>query len=310
MKENTRDAEDILWFGTESPLSDLSLEIAARKIRAYGDTATADQLATAAAETPGGTFGHRRGLFGSLFNRYVRTTNVCGFLPTTGKQLIPVSETKPDPSLKEKPLKVTLDGLHVANYPGFGTHRLLFDFALQTQVKGKTGIFHYNARFEARDGETVPVRNFPIFYGLKPSVEGLTFGFQTENLASGFDEGLLDFLKKDEFKAGLDLATSVTPVLGQISEMAASLTRWLAGQSNNAKVQEFRQGLDFERRAFGGGLALGSYVVIQIPANSELEWNWSDWAVDPSSLHLVRRNEPSQRLEYNYLVFGLHRLKE
>jgi len=309
MKRKERDDLDSIWFGTETPLSDLPLEAAAQRVRDYGDTAAADQMATAASSAGGEKFAVGRSLFGFLFSRYARTLNVCGFLSADGGGLVPVSQVEPDSSLKEKHLKVTLDGLHVANYPGFGTHKLLFDFAVQTQLKGKTGIFHYNARFEARDGETVPVRNFPLFYGLKPSGEGITFGFQTVNLSSGFDEGLLDFLKKDEFKSGLDLAASVTPMLGQVSEMAASLTRWLAGQSQNAKVQEFRQGLDFEWGAFGGGLALGSYLVVQIPKDAEREWNWKDWVVDRQTARVVRRDQPAQPLDYNHLVFGLHRLK-
>jgi hypothetical protein len=309
MEARNRDPEDALWFGGEPPIGNLSLAVAVKKVREFGDSTTADTIAAAEAAQASDTFASPGGVIGAIFSRYLKTINVCGFLPAAGGELRAVTDVKPDPSLQGKALKVTLDGLHVANYPGFGTHKLLFDFAVQTQVKGRSGIFHYNARFEARDRETVPVRNFPLFYGLKPSLEGITFGFQIVNLSSSFDEGLLDFLKRDEFKTGLNLAASVTPVVGQISEMAASLTRWLSGQSRNTKVHEFRQGLDFEKRPFGGGLASGSYLVIQIPQHTEREWNWNDWVVDSQSTRVVRRDDRKQPLDFNHLAFGLHRME-
>jgi hypothetical protein len=305
-----RDETTKQWFGDYPPIGDLAPDQAESKLRELGETIAADQLAASAGGQRKDTFGAKRSVFGNLFGRFMKTTQVCGFLPDKGNELVPVSKARPDPKLKGQSLKVTLDGLHVARYPGLGTHNLLFDFAVQGQAPdGKTNIFHYNARFEARDGETVPVRNFPLFYGLVPSPDGMTFGFQTVNVASSFDEGLLDFLKRDDFKRGLDLAASVTPLLGQISEMAGSLTRWLAGQSKNAKVQEFRQGLDFGSGSLGGGLALGSYFVVQIPLEYQREWSWADWVVNPDSIRLVQRENPEQTLDFNHLIFGLHRME-
>ena len=101
-------------------------------------------------------------------------------------------------------MKLTLDGLHVANYPGRGRHSILFDFGVQGPPGGgEQQVYHYNARFEADDGETVPVRNFPISYDVVPGDAGITFGFQTINVASSFDRGLSHFLGGDVFKTGL-----------------------------------------------------------------------------------------------------------
>ena len=207
------------------------------------------------------------------------------------------------------PLRITLDGLHVAKYPGHGTHTLLFDFALQSQgPHSNQHVFHYNAKFQAQDGDTVPIHNFPLFYGLTPTGEGIAFGFQTVNVRSSSEEALLDFLETDEFKTGLSLISTAAPLLGQISKMAAGLTQWFANQSVNVKVQEFRQGLDFDTGQLGGGLALGSYIVVRIPVEHIPEWNWDDWVVDPTQVRLVCRSDPSTPLEYNHMMFGIHRM--
>jgi hypothetical protein len=302
-----RNEEADLWFGSQPPIGNLPPSAASVKLRELGDITTADELAASAEGGVRDAFGVGDDVLGKLFSRYIKTTHLCGFLIEVGERIVSVTDAIPDSSLKSKTLKVTLDGLHVARYPGFGVHRLLFDFAVQAQApKGQSQVFHYNARFEARDGETVPVRNFPLFYGLKPSAEGVTFGFQTVNVSSGFDEGLLDFLKGDEFKHGLNLATAATPLLAQISQLTASLTRWLASQSKNAKVQEFRQGLDFGTGCFGAGLAAGSYIVVQIPSDYQREWNWNDWIVDHQSLRLAARDNPAQSLDFNHVIFGLH----
>lgn len=308
MTERTKEAE--LWFGSEPPIGELSAEEAARKLRAAGDGVSADELAASGGDVRTETFSWAEDAWTGLFGRFMKTTHVCGFLADGDSDaIVPVTESKRDPDLKGQPLKVTLDALHVARYPGFGTHRLLFDFAVQAQTAaGKSEILHYGARFEARNGETVPVRNFPLFYGLKPSSEGIALGFQTINVSSSFDEGLLDFLKSDEFKSGLDVATAFAPAIGQISRMTVSLTRWLAGQSENMKVQEFRQGLDFGSGHFGGGLAAGSYIVVQIPLDAAKDWAWSDWTVDSQAVRLVRRDDRGKTLDFNHAVLGLHRI--
>jgi hypothetical protein len=237
-----RDEEMTAWFGPVTPIGQRpTIEVVAQ-LRELGDEALADELAVSA--IPGQETSYSvGGMLGGLFNRFVSTTNICGFLPVEERDhILPVTKAKPDPTLQDMPLRITLDGLHIARYPGLGIHTLLFDFALQNQrSKGGRHLFHYNAKFQAKNVESVPVRNFPLSYGFMPTAQGITFGFQTVNVASSFDEGLLNFLGTEEFKTGLSLVGTMAPVLGQISQMAVGLTTWLAGQSKNAKVQEFRQ---------------------------------------------------------------------
>jgi hypothetical protein len=308
--EMTRDKQMTEWFGPVSPMSEAPEAETIDRLRELGDDAAANELDAAARGFEARAFGIDS-IVGGLFNRFIKTTHLCGFLPARGTDpLVPVTQVQPDESLRGAPLKITLDGLHIARYPGRGMHNLLFDFALQSQVpeETETRVFHYNAKFAARDGETVPVRNFPLFYGLVPSHEGITFGFQTINVSSGFDQGLLDFLGRDEFKRGLSLVGAFSPAVGQLSSMAASLAGWLGGQSKNAKVQEFRQGLDFTSNRLGGALSEGTYVVVQIPLENQHQWSWADWEIDPTLVRLVNRQAGGEALEYNHLMFGVRRM--
>jgi hypothetical protein len=298
------------WFGEQAPIGDMPMEAVAAKLALLGDGPSADDLRAAAADRPEGVFGGSD-VVSKLLSRFVRTAQVCGFLPDAGEnRIVAVNEAVADPGLADRKLKVTLEALHVARYPGFGAHRLLFDFAIQAQApdtaaKAASRRFHYNARFEAADGETVNVRNFPLFYGVTPTKEGLEFGFQTVNVSSSFDTGLLDFLKTDDFKTGLDLALAAVPGVSQLSTMAVSLTRWLAGQSANAKVQEFHQGLDFRIGRLSPGLAAGFYIVAQIPQASLSDWTWDDWTISPQLMRLVRREDTAKPLDFNHLIIGI-----
>jgi hypothetical protein len=299
----------VSWFGPTDPIGDLPIDDAVSQLRSAHDDLSADELASSAGGGQRDDFGIRDSLK-KIFTRYVKTTHLCGFLPDTGDgSLVPVTSVAGDGNLQERNLKVTLEGLHVARYPGRGRHSILFDFGIEGQHTGDGAVqpFHFNAKFDAEDGETVAVRNYPLFVGLTPGSDGITFGFQTVNVASSFNQGLLDFLDGDVFKTGLSLL-SAAPAVAQISGMAAGLTRWLAGQSANVKVQEFRQGLDFTSGRLGGGLALGTYVIVQIPIENQREWNWSDWRVDANSVRLVSADSMAETLDFNHVMLGVQGL--
>lgn len=299
------------WFGDTPVIGDLPTEQIASKLSELGDSEMGDELRASESSVRAEQFSILDPIR-QLFTRFVATVHACGFIALkrdgqNSDAILPVSKATPEPSLVGEKLKITLDGLHIAKYPGFGRHSVLFDFALQSQGSD-TRIFHYNAKFSAADGETVPVRNFPLFYDLTSNASGIIFGFQTVNVSSSFNEGLLGFLDREDFKQGLSLAISATPLLGQVSEMATSLTRWLAGQSKNAKVQEFRQGLDFSGSRLGGALAEGSYIVVQIPIENQHEWNWDDWKIDETLARIVSRDDSNTTLDFNHLIFGVQRL--
>lgn len=296
------------WFGSAIPIGDWPADRATRYLREIGEEALGDELMAAQAEEAAATFGVREAL-GSVLNRFMATTNVCGFLAADGTDnLVPVTQAAPDTALRDGRLRVTFDSLHVARYPGKGTHTLLFDFGLQSQ-SASGSVFHYNAKFRAKDGETAPIHDFPLFHGFSAGTDGIVFGFEIINLESSFNKGLLDFLDSDEFKLGLSLL-NLSPVVGQVSQMCTGVARWLANQSSNAPVQAFRQGLGFSTSPLAGGLAEGYYAVVQIPVDYQHEWSWDDWRIDPVLQCLVQRDDPgADVLDFNHFIFGLHRMQ-
>jgi hypothetical protein len=79
-----------------------------------------------------------------------------GFLPSGGsgtQNIIGVGEAQADVSLKNARINVALNVLRVANYPGGGTHRVLFDFYARNQVPGTSEDLHFNSAYRAREGE-------------------------------------------------------------------------------------------------------------------------------------------------------------
>jgi len=212
-----------------------------------------------------------------------------------------------DLSLKNSRIKITLDRLRAAAYPGGGTHRVLFDFYAQNEVQGGVEHLHFNATYRVREGEQAAVLGFPIFVGLNVGSEGVAFKCFTVNVQNDEDEAFLGFLESDVFKAGLKLASTVQPVIAPFSAMALSLTKSIATRHRNVPVQDFYMGLDFSAIAMRARLAEGSYLAVQIPETLQTVWDWSEWIYNPVNGQVVNKTEPTQLIPYNYLVYSVSR---
>jgi len=143
---------------------------------------------------------------------------------------------KADASLKGARLKITLDRLRIAEYPGGGTHHILFDFYAQTQIVGNLEHLHFNATFRGREGEHAALVGYPLFVGLEAGAEGVAFKCFTVNVKNDQDEALLSFLDSDVFEAGLRLVTTAQPALAPLASMASGLARGMAGRNKNVAV--------------------------------------------------------------------------
>jgi len=60
-----------------------------------------------------------------------------------------------DASLRNGRLRITLNRLRVADYPGRGLHRVLFDFYAQNQLPGQTEELHCQSTFRAQEGQPI-----------------------------------------------------------------------------------------------------------------------------------------------------------
>jgi hypothetical protein len=300
------------WFDDLPVLGALSPQEAAARLREVDENEAAAALEGAEAGEAV-TFGApSRSWWPFQDKPWQHTAHAFGYLAPAppGGDPLPIQHAgnvAADPTLKNGRIKITLDRLRVADYPGGSTHRVLFDFYAQNQVEGKVEHLHFNATYRAREGEQAAVVGYPIFVGLNVGMEGVAFKCFTVNVKNDADEAFLGFLESDAFKAGLQLASTAQPAIGLFSETALGLTKGIAARNRNVPVQDFYLGLDFTTIATRARLAEGSYLAVQIPETLQTVWDWSEWVYNPNNGRVVNQADPTQLIPYNYLVFGVSR---
>jgi hypothetical protein len=289
-------------------------EVAAVKLREVGE----DELAQALAEAPGAApeaFGvlARLGIGGD--RAWQHTAHAVGYLaPAAGPQagLLEIQHAgniDPDGGLNGARVKLTLDGLRVADYPGRGMHRVLFDFAARNQTGQGAEQLHFSTAYRVAEGEEAAVLGRPIFTGLRAGAEGLFLQCATVNVLNEGDEALLRFLEGDAFMNGLQLLTTAQPALGPFVALTLGLTQTIAARHRNVAVQKVDLGLDFSRIPLRPKLAEGSYIAVQIPQSLRTVWEWDDWRYDPANGHLVSALDLGLLIPYNYFVVSLSRYR-
>jgi len=300
------------WFDDLPVLGALPPEEAAAKLRQLGETEAAEALEEAEAQEVVAYQMPRKLRWPFSARPWQHTAHAFGYLAPAppGGAPLPIHHAgniAADPTLKNSRIKITLNRLRVADYPGGSTHRVLFDFYAQNQVEGNVEHLHFNATYRVREGELAAIVGYPIFVGLNVGAEGVVFKCLTINVKNDDDEAFLGFLESDAFKAGLQLASTAQPAIGLFSETALGLTKGIAARNRNVPVQEFYMGLDFSSIAAGARLAEGSYLAVQIPETVHTVWDWNEWVYNPANGRVVNKEDPSQLIPYNYVVFGVSR---
>jgi hypothetical protein len=243
---------------------------------------------------------------------WAHTAHAFGYLAPAkpGSALLPIRHAgnmEADAALKGARLRITLDRLRVAQYPGGGIHHILFDFYARNQTAGGGEDLHFNAVYRAREGEAAAAVGYPIFVGLGAGPDGVAFRCFTVNVKNDQDEALIGFLESDVFRAGLRLAATAQPAVAPLSAMALNLTKALAGRNRNVPVQDFYLGLDFGSNPMGARLAEGNYLAVQVPEAKQAVWDWDQWAYNPSTGQVVKKDDKAELIPYNYVVFGVSR---
>ena len=309
------------WFDDLPVLGALPPQEAAAKLREVGEVEAATALEAAPGEVMRGTTFGKRGIkwpFGD--KAWQHTAHAFGYLAPAppgsdrgGEEVFPrlpapiqhAGNIKAHAKLKNARIKITLDRLRVADYPGGSTHRVLFDFYAQNQVPGKVEHLHFNATHRVREGEQAAILGYPIFVGLNVGTEGVAFKCFTVNVRNEADEAFLSFLESDVFKEGLKLASTVQPAISLFSETALGLTKAIASRNRNVPVQDFYLGLDFSHIATRARLADRSYLAVQIPETIQTVWDWSEWVYNPANGRVANKANPTQLIPYNYIVFSI-----
>jgi hypothetical protein len=302
------------WFDDIPVLGKLPPEQAAAKFRELGDDATATALETAkeVATRGSGTFKSPRSWWPFGDKAWQHTAHAFGHLapalPDSGP--LPIRHAgniAADPTLKNSRIKITLDCLRVADYPGRGTHQVLLDFYAQNHVHGNIEHLHFNATYRVRENEHAAILGYPIFVGLNAGSDSVTFKCFTVNVQNESDEALLRVLDSNVFRVGLQLTSAVQPTVALFSELAFGLTRSVAGRNKNVPVQDFHLGLDFSNIPTRARLAEGAYIAVQIPESLQSVWDWSEWEYNPANGRVVSKADSQQLIPYNYLVFSVSR---
>ena len=255
-----------------------------------------------------------KGLFDFFIDKekylYLSTAHTFGFIPPLRSdepfaEIVDAGRAPVSQELKGTRLNVTLNTLRVAHYPGSGTHRVLIDFSASNQLQTGSEEVHFNNTYRVAEGQRGGIKGYPIFVGLTVATEGLGIRCYTVNVKNDDDEALLSALDSDAFKTGLKLATVAQPALVPLSGLAIGLTKAIAGRNRNVPVQDIFLGLDFTRTAGGARLALGSYIVLQIPERNREIWDWSEWTFKASSAQVVSKKDQTALIPYNYFIFGI-----
>ena len=301
------------WFDEIPVIGKLPPAQAAAKLREVGEVEAAAALETEQ-NLEQATFSGKRSWWPFQDRAWQHTAHTFGHLAPSppSKEYLPINPAgniEPDQSLKNARIKITLDRLRAADYPGRGTHRVLFDFYAQNQVPEHVEDLHFNATYRVREGEQAAILGYPIFIGLNVGTEGVTFKCFTVNVKNDEDENFLGFLDSDVFKAGLKLATTIQPAIAPFSAMAVGLTKSIASRNRNVPVQDFYMGLDFSDIPTRARLAEGSYIAVQIPESFQTIWDWDEWVYNPVSGHVVSKSDRQLLIPYNYIVFSVSRYK-
>jgi hypothetical protein len=302
------------WLASLPVIGALPPEVAAVKLREVGEDEIAQALEDAPEAAPT-SFGVLSRLGIGRDRAWQHTGHAFGYLaPARGPQaglleIVHAGNITADEGLNGARIRVTLDGLRVADYPGRGRHRVLFDFAARNQTDQGAEHVHFNTTYPVKEGEQAAVLGRPIFAGLQVGAEGLFLQCATVNVLNEGDEALLGFLEGDAFKGGLQLLTTAQPALGPFAALTVGLTETIAKRNRNVAVQAVDLGLDFSPIAVRPKLAEGSYIAVQVPETIRGSWKWKNWGYDPATGHLVSTLEPDLLIPYNYFVVSVSRYR-
>lgn len=299
------------WFDDVPVIGELPPLEAVARLRQVGEDEVAEVL-EARRETLSHTFGPDKLWWGLPDRPWLHTAHAFGYLPPVSARNTPVviqsAETIPaDLALKNTRVKITLDRLRTASYPGRGIHRVLVHFYAQNQIPEKTEDLHFSSTYRVREKEHAAIRGYPVFVGLLIGNEGIRLRVRTINVKNDQDEALLTLLESDVFKNGLHLITTVQPALVPLSALAYGLTRMLLTRYENISVQDIDLGLDFSTLLTRPHLAEGLYLAVQIPESLAPVWDWEEWVYHPISGLVAKRDDHEQTIPYNYLVFSISR---
>ncbi|MBB3997482.1 hypothetical protein [Aureimonas pseudogalii] len=220
----------------------------------------------------------------------------------TGRRpVVGVQDVQPERELIGTRIKLTMDGLYVHDYPGGGPHRVLCEFSGRNQTDSEAEDLKFACEVTCGAEQRAAINGKPIFHGLVVGPNGISFSGKTINVRSKTDDQILTVLNSGAFSSGLSLLSSVQPALKPFVGLATGFIQTALSRSENAMVQDFNLGLDFDGAASSARLRLGTYIVIQAP-NAPWNWDFFEWE---SATQAIYDKGSGNALRLNYMTFGI-----
>ena len=207
-----------------------------------------------------------------------------------------VTELAPDESLKSAPLRIALGKLGVVDYPGGGTHVVLFDFAAR-HYAGAADVeeLHYNVvipasrgaagrgaeRTHLSSGSTRAPRASPC--RVSPSTCGTS---RMRNCSRCWNRA--------RSAAGCTCCRRPSPRWLRCRRSPTASPRHSPRTTATFPSSPSCSALTSPRSAYGAVLRTGAYVVVQVP-ELQYAWDWAAWVYDARIGDIVSRTDPTGR---------------
>jgi len=217
-----------------------------------------------------------------------------------------------DVSLKGKRINIRVGNIYVERYPGLfgGEHEVLFEFSAKHSPDSKDAEdedIKYTQKYTLRNGGGSGKSGLSVLKGLRVPKNGIDFYLNTIYIANKSEEKIVKFLNSGIFNSGLELISSVNPVIKQVAGYATGITKYLVDEKKNNVIQEIGLGFDFSGNPEVASLKSGTYVAIQTIRD---DFKWSNWYYDTDSSLFKPYDGSSERLPFNHITFVISEFED
>ena len=217
-----------------------------------------------------------------------------------------------DMSLKGKRVNIRVGNVNVERYPGLfgGVHNVLFEFSAKHSPDNEEADdedIKYTQNYKLRNHGGGSKQGLSVLKGLRVPRNGLDFYLNTIYLGNESEEAIVDFLDSGIFNSGLELISSVNPVIKQVAGYATGITKYLVERKKNKIVQEIGLGFDFAGNPGVASLKKGMYLALQ---TNLLDLNWAEWYYDTNNSLIKPYDAHVERLPKNFISFIISEFEE
>ncbi len=215
-----------------------------------------------------------------------------------------------DVSLKGQRINIRIGNIYVERYPGLlgGDFEVLFEFsAKHSPINAGVENIKYTQKYTIRNRNSSGKSGLYAFKGLRVPNNGIDFYLNTIYIANKSEEKVVKFLNSKIFNSGLELISTVNPIIKQVAGYATGITEYLIEEKRNKIVQEIGLGFDFAGNPEVASLKTGTYIAVQTKREN---FKWSEWYYDTNTSLIKSYSNNSDRLPYNHISFVISKYED